>query len=152
MRIGIVSDTHGLLRPEAITALQGSDVILHAGDLGKIEILEALEKIAPVHAIRGNVDGHPSMAHIPETLQVELGGLNFYLIHNIRELNFDPGKENIDVVLYGHSHKPELHEKNGVQYLNPGSAGPRRFNLPIVLALLNTEEGLQKVEFVELIG
>ena len=138
MRIGVISDTHGLLRPEALTALAGVEHILHAGDIGDIAILDALRSIAPVTAIRGNIDTSGACAELPATEMVELGGRIFYLVHAIQDLDISPSAAGVDVVVYGHSHKPSVEQRSTVLYLNPGSAGPRRFQLPVTLALLTT--------------
>jgi putative phosphoesterase len=134
MRIGVISDTHGLLRTQAVDALRGVDHILHAGDVGDIEILEALRALAPVTAIRGNVDTYGPCAQLPPTEAVELGGKLFYLIHSLHDLDLKPEIAEIACVVSGHSHQPEIREERGVLYLNPGSAGPRRFSLPVSLA------------------
>ena len=136
-RIGVISDTHGLLRREALDALSGSDLIIHAGDIGPREILDELEGIAPVTAVRGNVDldGWHSALRLSERVTVE--GASIYVIHDIGTLSVDPVAAGIDVVIYGHSHRPDITEKAGVTYLNPGSAGPRRFSLPVSLATLD---------------
>jgi hypothetical protein len=139
MRIGIISDTHGLLRNEALAALQGMDHILHAGDIGDIAILDALRKIAPVTAIRGNVDTHGACAQLPATEMVELDGKNFYLVHSVHDLDVSPAAAGIACVVSGHSHQPEIAETRGVLYLNPGSAGPRRFALPVSLAIVTID-------------
>ncbi len=136
MRIGVISDTHGLLRPEAVRALAGSDHILHAGDVGNGPILEALRQIAPVTAIRGNIDRQGDPALLPATEAIELEGRLFYLVHSLADLDLNPVAAQIDVVISGHSHKASLVTKEGVLYLNPGSAGPRRFKLPISIALV----------------
>jgi len=136
-RIGIISDTHGLLRPETLTALAGVDAILHAGDVGNIEILDALQAIAPVTAIRGNIDTHGLCAELPVTEFVTLGGKNFYMLHNINDLDLKPEAAGIDVVVYGHTHKSKLEARSGVLYFNPGSIGPRRFDLPISLGFMS---------------
>ena len=136
MRIGVISDTHGLLRPEAVRALVGSDHILHAGDVGNGPILEALRQIAPVTAIRGNIDRQGDSALLPATEAIELEGRLFYLVHSLADLDLNPVAAQIDVVISGHSHKASLVTKEGVLYLNPGSAGPRRFKLPISIALV----------------
>jgi len=136
MQIGILSDTHGLLRPEALAALQGSDHILHAGDVGNIEILETLRQIAPVTAIRGNIDVHGPCAELPATEAIELAGKLFYLIHSLQDLDINPKQAGVSCVVTGHSHTPVVEEQGGVLYLNPGSAGPRRFGLPVTLARL----------------
>jgi len=148
--IGLISDTHGLLRPEAIEALRDSELILHAGDVGKSEILDELRKLAPVVAIRGNVDTSPWAAKLRQTEVVETTAATFYLIHNISDLDLEPAAAGIHVVLFGHSHQPAQYEKNGVLYINPGSAGPRRFHLPISLARLNLTAKPWAVEFVTL--
>jgi len=134
--IGVISDTHGLLRPEAFAALAGVDHILHAGDVGNPDILDALREIAPVTAIRGNVDTYGDCALLPETEAIELGGRLFYLIHSVRDLDINPEAAGIAMVISGHTHQPGIESRNGVIYLNPGSAGPRRFKLPVTLALV----------------
>jgi putative phosphoesterase len=139
MKIGVISDTHGLLRLEAIAALAGVDHILHAGDVGNFDVLAELEKIAPVTAIRGNVDVHGDLASLPETEAVELDGYLFYLVHSLQDLDVNPVAAGIAVVVSGHSHQPSIETRHGVLYLNPGSAGPRRFRLPIALAIVETE-------------
>ena len=149
-QIGLISDTHGLLRPEAVEALRGSELILHAGDVGKPEILDELRKLAPVVAIRGNVDTAPWTSKLQETELVETQAATFYLIHNVNELDLNPAAAGIHIVLFGHSHQPAQYEKNGVLYINPGSAGPRRFNLPISLARLNLAAKPWSVDFVTL--
>ncbi|HEX2918720.1 MAG TPA: metallophosphoesterase family protein [Edaphobacter sp.] len=150
MLIGVISDTHGLLRPEALSALSGSEHILHAGDVGDIRILDRLRQIAPVTAIRGNVDLHGECAQLPSTDAVELGGRLFYLVHSIHDLDIDPVAAQVDVIISGHSHKPALDQKKGVVYLNPGSAGPRRFNLPVSVALVTVDESRLEPRMVEL--
>lgn len=149
MWIGVISDTHGLLRPEAVRALAGVEAILHAGDVGDVAILDALGKIAPVTAIRGNIDQTGPCASLPETEWVELGGAVFYLIHDLKELDLDP-VAGISVVVSGHSHQAKVERRKGVLYLNPGSAGPRRFRLPVTLARVTVEDGRVKAEIVEL--
>jgi uncharacterized protein len=129
--VGVISDTHGVLRPEAVEALRGSDRILHAGDIGDPKILEALARIAPVAAIRGNIDTEPWAHALPETEVVEAGNISIYMLHNLKQLDLKPEAAGFRVVLYGHSHKPNIEEKNGVLYFNPGSAGPRRFHLKV---------------------
>jgi uncharacterized protein len=136
MNIGVISDTHGLLRPEALELLRGSEHIIHAGDIGAPEIIPALEQIAPVTAIRGNIDVQPWAKRFPETEVLELGGLHIYIIHNVKELDLNPKAAGFAAVISGHSHKPALETKNGVLYFNPGSAGPRRFKLPISVGRL----------------
>jgi putative phosphoesterase len=134
----VISDTHGLLRPEALTALAEAEHILHAGDVGDVAILDALRAIAPVTAIRGNIDTTGACAELPATEMVELDGRVFYLVHAIEDLDISPSAAGVDVVVYGHSHKPSVERRKDVLYLNPGSAGPRRFQLPVTLALLTT--------------
>lgn len=136
MRIGIISDTHGLLRPEAVERLCGVDHIIHAGDIGAPEVIEGLRRIAPVTAIRGNVDRDEWAAAYQPTEFVKLGGRFFHVLHDVKQLDLDPVAAGIDVVVSGHSHRPKIETMDGVLYLNPGSAGPRRFTLPIALATL----------------
>ena len=136
MLIGVISDTHGLLRPEALTALRGVDHILHAGDVGDPAILDALRAIAPVTAIRGNIDVSGACARLPATELVELGGHSIYMLHNLSQLDLDPKAAGISVVVSGHSHQSRIDRHKGVLYFNPGSAGPRRFSLPVSLGLL----------------
>jgi putative phosphoesterase len=151
MIIGVISDTHGLLRPEALAALQGSEHILHAGDIGAPEIIPALEKIAPVTAIRGNVDREPWTKKFPETEVVELAGLLFYLIHDVNALDLNPRTAGFAAVISGHSHQPKQEIKDGVLYFNPGSAGPRRFKLPITLGQLEIVDGKIKGKIIPLL-
>ena len=134
MRIGIISDTHGLLRPEAIQQFAGVHHIIHAGDIGRPEVIAELRKIAPTTAVRGNVDTGEWAAEYPDTALVKLGGRSIFVLHNVKELALDPAAAAIDVVVSGHSHRPKIETVGGVLYLNPGSAGPRRFTLPIALA------------------
>ena len=142
-RIGIISDTHGLLRPEAERALTGVEHIIHAGDIGRPEIIDALRRIAPVTAIRGNVDNGEWAREYPDTNLVRLAGKSIYVLHDLKTLQADPAA-GIDVIIYGHSHMPKTDAVGGVLYLNPGSAGPRRFKLPITLATLEvTREGMR---------
>jgi putative phosphoesterase len=141
MRIGVISDTHGLLRPEALEALAGVEHILHAGDVGGIEILERLRTVAPVTAIRGNVDGFGPCAELPETEVVELEARTIYLLHDVHALDLNPEAAGFAVVISGHSHQPKMEQRRSVLYFNPGSAGPRRFALPISLGFLTIEDG-----------
>ena len=136
MKIGIISDTHGLLRPEAVERLAGVHHIIHAGDIGRPEVISDLRKIAPTTAVRGNIDKGEWASAYPQTEFVKLGGKVFYVLHNLAELDLDPAAAGIDVVVSGHSHQPKIETVDGVIYLNPGSAGPRRFSLPIALATL----------------
>jgi putative phosphoesterase len=151
MRIGVISDTHGLLRPEAEMALIGVDLIVHAGDVGKAEILAQLKAIAPVFAVRGNVDTEKWALELPETSVVEADGACLYLIHNLRELDVSPKGAGIDMVISGHTHKAEQWERDGVLYLNPGSAGPRRFKLPVTTATIDLAAEPWTIEIVELL-
>ncbi|MGD0212173.1 MAG: metallophosphoesterase family protein [Terriglobales bacterium] len=148
--LGVISDTHGLLRPEAVEALRESDRILHAGDVGAPEILDALARIAPVTAIRGNVDTAPWARVLPETEVVEADSLLLYMLHNLGQLDLKPEAAGLRVVVFGHSHQPKIEEKNGVLYFNPGSAGPRRFNLPVSVGKLTVEGGKVRAELMEL--
>ncbi len=148
--LGVISDTHGLLRPEAVEALRGSDRILHAGDIGAPEILEALAKVAPVTAVRGNVDTASWARALPETEIVEAGGVSIYILHDRGQLDLKPDAAGLRVVVYGHSHRPRMEEKSGVLYFNPGSAGPRRFNLPVSVGRLMIGAGKVDAELVEL--
>ena len=150
LHVGIISDTHGLLRDEAIRELSGVDHILHAGDVGDPAILDRLREVAPVTAIRGNVDVAGACAQLPATEAVELGGCLFYLVHAIQDLDIMPAAAGVKVVVYGHSHKPEVKDRNGIVYLNPGSAGPRRFNLPITLVKAIVGNGSVRVRIVHL--
>lgn len=136
MLIGVISDTHGLLRPEAFTALAEVEHILHAGDVGDITILDRLRSIAPVTAIRGNIDTSGPCARLPAAEAVELGGRLFYLVHSVNDLDLNPVAAQVSVVVSGHSHKSSIERKGDVLYLNPGSAGPRRFNYPSTVALV----------------
>ncbi|MGB6385991.1 MAG: metallophosphoesterase family protein [Terriglobales bacterium] len=148
--LGIISDTHGLLRPEAVEALRGSDRILHVGDIGDPDILEALAQIAPVTAIRGNVDTEPWAHTLHSTEVVEIADVSIYMLHNLGELDLKPEAAGFRVVIYGHSHHPEMEEKNGVLYFNPGSAGPRRFHLPVSVGRLMIAAGKVRAELIEL--
>jgi uncharacterized protein len=148
--VGLISDTHGLLRPNAVKRLEGAGLIIHAGDLGKPEILKALSAIAPVIAVRGNVDTSPELSFLPQTAVVEIGSKRIYVLHNITELDLNPASAGIDAIVFGHSHKQDLYMKSDVMYINPGSAGPRRFRLPISIALLNTATEPMEGKFVEI--
>jgi len=146
--VGVISDTHGLVRPEAIAVLASCDAIVHAGDIGKPEVLDELRTIAPLTAIRGNVDRWAS--DLPDTAVVEIGGRRLYLIHDLNELEVDPITAGYDAVISGHSHKPSIAQVDGVLYLNPGSSGPRRFTLPIALALLEVTVERLDAKIIEL--
>jgi putative phosphoesterase len=148
--IGIISDTHGLLRPEALAALAGSDHILHAGDIGDPAILDRLRDLAPLTAIRGNIDTAGPCATLPPTEAVELAGHLFYLVHSIHDLDLNPAAARIDVVVCGHSHRAAIETRDTVLYLNPGSAGPRRFNRPITLATITIADAALNTRIVTL--
>ena len=150
MLIGVISDTHGLLRPQLLPALAGVAHILHAGDVGDPETLTVLRRIAPVTAIRGNIDRSGPCALLPATEAIELGGCLIYMIHALEDLDLHPQAAGIGVVLYGHSHKPSIEHRDGVLYVNPGSAGPRRFNLPITFSLLRIDNGHPTAEITTL--
>ena len=143
MLIGVISDTHGLLRPEAVAALRGVEHILHAGDVGDSAILGALREIAPVTAIRGNVDVSGACAKLPATDVVELGGRLFYLVHSVHDLDINPVAAGVAMVVSGHSHKASVQVRDGVIYFNPGSAGPRRFSLPVTVGFVTVEDGVE---------
>ena len=150
--IGVISDTHGLLRPEAVIALRGSDHIIHAGDIGDAAILDELAKIAPVTAIRGNVDRDAWAKKIPRTEVLEIGSVSIYVIHNLEELDLKPEAAGFAAMVYGHSHVPKQETKNGVLYFNPGSAGPKRFRLPVTLGRLRLHGRQFESEILELVG
>lgn len=141
--IGVISDTHGLLRPEAVAAMRGVEHILHAGDVGDIAVLERLREIAPVTAIRGNVDVSGPCAELPATDVVELGGKLFYLVHSVDGLDINPVAAGVAMVVSGHSHKASVQVRDGVVYFNPGSAGPRRFSLPVTVGFVTVEDGVE---------
>jgi putative phosphoesterase len=148
--IGVISDTHGLLRPEAIEALRGSEHIIHAGDVGSPEILEKLSRIAPVIAVRGNIDKAAWSRRLPETQVLESGGVSIYVLHDLAQLDLKPKAAGFSVVVSGHSHVPKQETRDGVLYFNPGSAGPRRFKLPVSLGRLVLEAGSVRGELVQL--
>ena len=148
--IGVISDTHGLLRPEAVEALAGVDHILHAGDVGDPRILDRLRAIAPLTAIRGNVDVSGVCGALPATEAVELGGLLFYLEHSLQDLDIDPVAAGVAVVVTGHSHRADMQVRHGVLYLNPGSAGPRRFELSVTLARVVIADGTMRTRIIKL--
>jgi uncharacterized protein len=151
MKIGVVSDTHGLLRPEVLPALVGAEQILHLGDVGDSTILKTLAKIAPVHAVRGNIDQTGPNSRLPATDVLLLEGHYVYLLHDIGTLHLDPAAAKFSAVLYGHSHRPKIEHKKGVLYFNPGSCGPRRFDLPITIGMLTVHAGREPVaELVDL--
>lgn len=149
-RIGVIADTHGLLRPEAIEALRGSDLIIHAGDIGKPQVLEILKNIAPVVAIRGNIDKGTWCQSLSLSEVIQFGQKWLYVIHELSELDLDPSASGFDAVIFGHSHQPSIETRNGVVFLNPGSAGPRRFKLPISLAIIDMKANVLKPQLIEL--
>jgi len=150
--IGLISDTHGLLRPEAVEALRGSDLILHGGDVGSPEILKVLSDLAPLIAVRGNVDRGSWAAALPATAIAETKSGPIYVLHDVNELDLDPHAAGFRAVVSGHSHKPSRKLKHGVIYVNPGSAGPRRFNLPVTLARMDLKEAAFRVTFLDLLA
>jgi putative phosphoesterase len=150
--IGLISDTHGLMRPQALRALEGSDLIIHAGDVGDPEILEALKTLAPVFAVRGNVDTEPWALALPETEVVETDTATIYILHDVHALDLDPVAAGFQIIVSGHSHKPARTENGGVLFLNPGSAGPRRFDLPVTVARLDVSQTPWRFNVVDLTG
>ena len=150
MHIGVISDTHGLLRPEAIEALRGSDHIIHAGDIGSPDVLDALAKIAPFTAIRGNIDTQQWAKQLPTTNVAELESSHFYVVHDLKALDLNPRAAGFAAVISGHSHVPKIEWKDGVLYFNPGSAGPRRFKLPISLGRIRLRKGEMTPELITL--
>ena len=148
--VGVISDTHGLLRPEAVAALRGSDLIIHAGDVGDPEILDRLREIAPTFAVRGNVDTSSWAQALPLTEVVEAGGVQCYVLHNLLDLGLDPKSAGFAVVISGHTHRPHAQVRHDVLYLNPGSAGPRRFTLPIAVARIEVNGSHISHEIIEL--
>jgi putative phosphoesterase len=149
--IGLISDTHGLLRPEATVALHGSDLIIHAGDIGSASIIEELRAVAPVVAVRGNIDKDPWASELPLTAVVEARSALIYVLHDVHQLDLDPATAGFQIVISGHSHKPGRIERSGVLYVNPGSAGPRRFRLPVTIARLNLAQSPWTVDFMNLL-
>jgi putative phosphoesterase len=139
-RIGVISDTHGLIRPEALAALKGSELIIHAGDIGKPEVLASLKTIAPVYAIRGNNDRGLWAKKLPDIHNLEINGLKVQVIHALADLAVDPISDGISAIISGHSHKPSVINKSGVLFVNPGSAGPRRFDLPVALGKIRLDK------------
>ncbi len=139
--MGVISDTHGLLRPEALAALRGADHLVHAGDIGKPEVLGDLRAVAPLTAVRGNNDREAWARAVPDRISVRLGGIVLYVLHDLKALDLDPAAAGFRVVVSGHSHQPQIEERDGVLYVNPGSAGPRRFRLPVSVALLEIDGG-----------
>jgi len=150
-RIGIISDTHGLLRPEAVRALEGSALIIHAGDMGSAEIVPALRRVAPVVAVRGNVDREAWAAPFQQREMVEYGPVRLYVLHNLQELDLDPAAAGFAAVISGHSHQPKVEFRNGLLYFNPGSAGPGRFRLPVTLGRITVRGNELQPELISLI-
>jgi uncharacterized protein len=151
-KVGVISDTHGLLRPEALDRVSGVDAIVHAGDIGDPAILTRLRELAPVTAVRGNIDTSSWSKELPETDVLEIGGVSLYVLHNVQELDVDPGAAGFAAVIFGHSHQPLVEWRKDVLFFNPGSAGPKRFSLPISLGRLTIVRGKLKAELIELDG
>lgn len=149
MILGLISDTHGLLRDTALRAMQNTEMIIHAGDVGDAKILKTLERLAPVIAVRGNVDTADWAAKLPPTAVVDVGGVKIYVLHDVKELKMNSGATGISIIVSGHSHKPSQVIRDGILYINPGSAGPRRFNLPITVARLDLGRQPWETEFIE---
>ena len=149
-KIGVISDTHGLLRPEAIAALQGVELILHAGDIGKPQILDALNAVAPVIAVRGNNDKGSLSDQIAETQLVTVGNVSIFMIHDLKGITVDAVRARYDIVISGHSHKAAYQTRDGVLFFNPGSAGPRRFRLPVTLGIIRLTGGKPQAEIIDL--
>lgn len=150
LQVGVISDTHSLMRPQALTALRGVDHIVHAGDIGSPEVLTALRAIAPVTAVRGNNDHGPWVRGIEATAAVQIGAVWLYVLHDMHELDLDPKAAGFAAVIAGHSHRPKIEERQGGLYVNPGSAGPRRFTLPVAVARLDVRDGCVQGEIVTL--
>ncbi len=150
MKVGVISDTHGLLRPQAVEALLGSQLIIHAGDVGDPDVLEALRLIAPVYAIRGNVDKEEPLSRLPNTRTVSVEQARLLVIHDVNELGKEPVLRGVQAVIFGHSHRARLERRDNILFLNPGSAGPQRFKLPVTLAWLNTEGNKLDAQIIEL--
>ena len=149
-RVGVISDTHGLMRPEALAALKGCELIIHAGDIGKVEVLDSLNRIAPVLAIRGNNDRDPWAKRMSDVLDLQVNGVKFQVIHNLHEIADDPVEGKMSVVISGHSHQPSVVKRDEILFVNPGSAGPRRFKLPVSVARINLAEKHLRAAIVEL--
>lgn len=152
VELGLISDTHGLLRSEALVALAGCARVLHAGDVGDPEILTRLATIAPVTAVRGNVDAEPPLAKLPATAKVTVGDTRIYMLHVLDDLGLDPAAAGFSMVLYGHTHHPVAEVRAGVLYVNPGSAGPRRFDLPVTVARVRLGDGAPSVRHIDLLA
>ena len=151
MKIGLISDTHGLVRPEALQALAGVDRIIHAGDVGGAKVIEALSGIAPVDVVRGNNDKDPWGAQLPSSLALEFEGVGIHVLHDVKELDVDAAAAGFHVVIAGHSHKPVIAERDGVLFVNPGSAGRRRFSLPVTVGYLMVEGGMAHAQIKSLL-
>ena len=148
--VGVISDTHGMLRPQALRALSDVDYIVHAGDIGGLDILALLGKIGRVYAVRGNMDNGPWADHLPQSEVADIGGTRLYVLHDLGQLDLDPAAAGFKAVITGHTHRPLVEERNGVLFLNPGSAGPRRFSLPTTVAKLRLRAGELEAEIIEL--
>jgi len=148
--LGVISDTHGLLRPQAIAALAGSDLIIHAGDVGKPEVIDRLGGVAATFVVRGNIDNGGWADRLPPTQTVEVGALRVFVLHDIAQLDLDPAAAGFAAVVFGHSHRPSIETRDGVLFLNPGSAGPRRFTLPITVARVRVNGRRMHPEIIEL--
>jgi putative phosphoesterase len=148
--VGVISDTHGVIRPQAIDALRGCDLLIHAGDIGDPDVLERLRALAPLTVVRGNIDNDAWATRIPPTEVVEVDGRHFYVLHDLAQLDLDPVAAGFAVVVSGHSHRPATERRQGVLYLNPGSAGPRRFRLPVTVALVRVTRDEVRPEIVDL--
>jgi putative phosphoesterase len=148
--IGLISDTHGLIRPEALNALRGSDFIIHAGDIGRPDVLGHLMALAPVFAVRGNIDAGAWAESLPDTEDLTIGGHRVHVLHALSDLAINPEMNGIAAIIYGHTHQPLIEEKGGVLYVNPGSAGPRRFRLPVTVGNLRVEDGKLKAAIIDL--
>jgi len=149
-KIGIISDTHNLLRKEAVSALQDADLIIHAGDIGDLQIIDKLKAISPVVAVRGNMDNELRAYDLKRTEVVDTGGHTIYVLHDLGRLDIRPSSSDIRVIVQGHTHRPAIYEHEGVLYINPGSAGPRRFKLPVTVALLDIEGKKLSAEIIDL--
>jgi uncharacterized protein len=149
MILGLISDTHGLLRVGALRAIQNTGLIIHAGDVGDPKILEALKKLAPLIAVRGNVDTEEWATNLPPTAEVKVGAVKIYILHDVKELELNSVPSGVSIIVSGHSHKPGEATRGGILYVNPGSAGPRRFNLPITVARLDLDRQPWKAEFID---
>lgn len=150
--VGVISDTHGLVRPEALVALHGCDLLVHAGDVGSPEVLDALRRLGPVHAVRGNVDRGAWARALPETEIVAAGEARLYVLHNVHDLDLDPAAAGFHAVISGHSHRPGIETRGNVLYVNPGSAGPRRFTLPIAVGRITVDGSRLDARLIELVA